>query len=177
MMNWGKRFHRLDRRRYRKEFADITKINSAISDEERKIEDTFREIGKLYLSLRGEDPEVDFAVMVSAIHESERKVAEYKQQIKDIKGVVCCEKCGAEVSNNAAFCSACGAPMPVVKPVETPVEEAPVQEEAAAESGSVEQPAEDVQVEGAAENVQAEAVAGDVQAEAASENDQVQTGV
>lgn len=169
-----------------KELADIARLNSSVSDEERKIDDNYREIGKLYYSLRGENPDVDFAAMIAAIHESEGKIAEYKQQIKDIKGVVCCEKCGAEVSTNAAFCSACGAPMPVVKPVETQPEEGSVQEEAAAESQPTEQSAEGVQAEAASgavqteaasENVQAEAASGDVQEEAAPENDQAQTGI
>ena len=105
-----------------KELADIAKINSAVYDEEKKIDDNYREIGKLYYSLHGEDPDVDFAAMIAAIHESESKINEYKQQLKDIKGVVCCEKCGAEVSSNAAFCSACGAPMPVVNPAEEPAQ-------------------------------------------------------
>lgn len=101
-----------------KEMADIAKLNSSISDEEKKINDSYREIGKLYVSLHDADHEVDFAELIANIHDAEGKIAEYQQQIKDIKGVVRCEKCGAEVSNNAAFCSSCGAPMPVVKPVE-----------------------------------------------------------
>lgn len=117
-----------------KELADIAKLNSAVYDEEKKIDDNYLEIGKLYASLHGENPDVDFAALIAAIHESEGKIVEYKQQIKDIKGVVCCEKCGAEVSSNAAFCSTCGAPMPVVKPVETQPEEEPVPAEAAEES-------------------------------------------
>lgn len=112
-----------------KEMADVAKLNSSISDEERKIGDIYREIGKLYDSLHGRNPEVDFAALIASIRDSEGKIAGYKQQIKDIKGVVCCEKCGAEVSQNASFCSACGAPMPVVKPAETA--ETPVQPETA----------------------------------------------
>ena len=167
-----------------KELADIAKLNSSVSDEKRKIADNYREIGKLYFSLHGENPGVDFAAMVAAIHESESKIVEYKQQIKDIRGVVCCEKCGAEVSSNAAFCSACGAPMPVVKPVETQPEDSSSQAEAAAESGSAEQPDENVQgdmasgeAEAASGNVQTEAAAENVQAEAAPENDSTQTGI
>lgn len=135
-----------------KELADIAKLNSAVYDEEKKIDDNYREIGKLYASLHGEDPDVDFAALIAAIHESENKIVELKQQIKDIKGVVCCEKCGAEVSSNAAFCSSCGAPMPVVKPVETQPEEEPV----SAESESVDVQAEsaDAQAEAAPENAQ-----------------------
>lgn len=131
-----------------KEMADIAKLNSSVSDEERKIEDSYREIGKLYVSLRGESPEVDFAALIAAIRDSEGKIAGYRQQIKDIKGVVCCEKCGAEVSQNAAFCSACGAPMPVVKPVE----ETPVQPEEAAQPETAETPVENAQ---AADDAQA----------------------
>lgn len=134
-----------------KELADIAKLNSAVYDEEKKIDDNYREIGKLYASLHGEDPDVDFAALIAAIHESENKIVELKQQIKDIKGVVCCEKCGAEVSSNAAFCSSCGAPMPVVKPVETQPEEEPVPAEAAEESGSAEAVPENAQE--ASENV------------------------
>ena len=102
-----------------KEMADIAKLNSSISDEEKKIDNSYREIGKLYVSLHDEEHEAAFAELIAGIHDAEKKISEYQQQIKDIKGVICCEKCGAEVANNAAFCSACGAPMPVVKPVET----------------------------------------------------------
>lgn len=140
-----------------KELADIARINSAISDEERKINDSYCEIGKLYFSLRGENPDVDFAALVAGIHESGNKIAEYRQQIKDIKGVVCCEKCGAEVSSNAAFCSSCGAPMPVVKPVETQPEESAAQSGAEGEPAG--QPDENAAQAQPEENVQAAAEA------------------
>lgn len=129
-----------------KEMADVAKLNSSISDEEKRIEDSYREIGKLYDSLHGSNPEVDFAALIASIRDSEVKIAGYKQQIKDIKGVVCCEKCGAEVSQNASFCSACGAPMPVVKPVEPETaEETPVQPETAETPVENAQAADDVQ--------------------------------
>lgn len=120
-----------------REMADIAKLNSAISDEEKRIDNGYLEIGKLYVSLHDAEHEADFDGLIAAIHESEGKIKDYQQQIKDIKGVVKCEKCGAEVSNNAAFCSSCGAPMPVVKPVETPAE-APAE-------AAVETPAESLQ--------------------------------
>lgn len=102
-----------------KEIAETAKLNSQISDEEKKINDFYLQIGKLYVSLHDENHEADFDELISSLHESENKVKECRQQIKDIKGVVVCEKCGAEVSNGSAFCSTCGAPLPVVSPVET----------------------------------------------------------
>lgn len=102
-----------------KEIAETAKLNSQISDEEKKINDFYLQIGKLYVSLHDENHEADFDELIRSLHESENKVKECRQQIKDIKGVVVCEKCGAEVSNGSAFCSTCGAPLPVVSPVET----------------------------------------------------------
>lgn len=95
-----------------KEMADVAKLNSAIADEEGKINNNYYLIGKLYVSIHMEDCEDDFKGMISDIRISESKVREYRQQIKTIKGVVKCEKCGAEVADNIAFCSACGSPMP-----------------------------------------------------------------
>lgn len=121
-----------------KEMADIAKLNSAISDEEKRIDNSYLEIGKLYVSLHDAEHEADFDSLIAAIHESEAKVKDYQQQIKDIKGVVKCEKCGAEVPSNAAFCSSCGAPMPVVKPVETPAE-APAESSKEASQGETQE--------------------------------------
>lgn len=113
-----------------KEMANVAKLNSTISDEEKRIDDNYLQIGKLYVSLHDAEHEADFDAFIAAIHESEGKIKEFKQQIKDIKGIVKCEKCGAEVSKDAAFCSACGAPMPKEEPVAAPqpIEETPVAE-------------------------------------------------
>lgn len=95
-----------------KEMTDIARINGMISDEEKKVNNNYYQIGKLYVAMHQNDFEDDFAGMITAIRESETKIRDYKQQIQDIKGVVRCEKCGAEVANDVAFCSSCGDPMP-----------------------------------------------------------------
>lgn len=110
-----------------KEIAETAKLNSQISDEEKKINDYYLQIGKLYVSLHDENHEADFDTLISNLHESENKVKECKQQIKDIKGVAVCEKCGAEIANGSAFCSVCGAPMPVVTPAEEAAPESSVE--------------------------------------------------
>lgn len=100
-----------------KEISDITRISSAISEEEKKINNFYYQIGKLYVAIHISDYEADFSGMMQAIIESETKIRDYRQQIQDIKGIVRCEKCGAEVPSNAAFCSACGNAMPKVEVV------------------------------------------------------------
>ena len=95
-----------------KEMTDIARLNGATSDEEKKVNNNYFQIGKLYVAIHNTDYENDFAGMIAAIKESEIKIRDYRQQIQDIKGVVRCEKCGAEVASSVALCSSCGAPMP-----------------------------------------------------------------
>lgn len=95
-----------------KDVADIAKINAEISELERTANHLYFQIGKLYVAKHTADYESDFAGMIGSVIESERKIAECRQRIQDIKGVVCCEKCGAEISAGSAFCSFCGAPSP-----------------------------------------------------------------
>ncbi len=95
-----------------KEMTDIARINSAIADEEKRINNNYFQIGKLYVAKHSTDFEEDFSGMITAVKESEEKIQNYRQQIQDAKGVVRCEKCGAEVSVGMAFCSSCGNAMP-----------------------------------------------------------------
>lgn len=99
-----------------KEMADIARINSYISDEEKNINNFYTEIGKLYVSLHSEDFAEDFATMINGIRESEAKIVGYKKELQVIKGVKKCPKCGAEVDKNSAFCSGCGEKMPEEAP-------------------------------------------------------------
>lgn len=95
-----------------KDMAEVAKYNSMISEEEKSINNNYYQIGKLYISLHSTECEDDFKGMIDSIRSSENKIAEYREQIKLIRGVVRCEKCGSEVSINSAFCNSCGAPMP-----------------------------------------------------------------
>lgn len=95
-----------------KELSDIARINSLISEEEKKINNSYHQIGELYVSMYANSCNGKFAGMVSAVIEAEHRIREYRKQIQDIKGVLRCEKCGAEVERGVAFCSACGTAMP-----------------------------------------------------------------
>lgn len=102
-----------------KEMSDLARLNSMISEEENKINNTYYQVGKLYVSMHLHDHEEEFSGMIASLVESEDKIKNYRQQIQDIKGVVRCAQCGAEVQVGVAFCSSCGAPMPKVEPVNT----------------------------------------------------------
>ena len=95
-----------------REMTDIARINGLISEEEKKVNNNYYQIGKLYVAKYQTNYESEFAGMISVIRDSEMKIKEYKQQIQTMRGVVRCEQCGAEVESGIAFCSSCGAPMP-----------------------------------------------------------------
>ena len=102
-----------------KNLAEIARLNSSISDEERKIRNAYEQIGKQYVAVYGSCPEETFKGLVETIKESEGKIVEYKHNISVIKGVTKCPKCGAEVDNKATFCSSCGNEMAKAEPTQT----------------------------------------------------------
>lgn len=91
-----------------KDAVDVARLNSAISDEEKKLNEAYAALGRLYVAKHADDAEEDFVAMIAAVKESEGKIADCKQQIKDIKGVSICEKCGGEIPLGNVFCGTCG---------------------------------------------------------------------
>lgn len=98
-----------------KALSDITRLNAVISEEKKKIENYYYALGKSYAQLHKEDYEEALGEFMLGIADAERIIKESQEQIRDIKGVQTCEKCGAELVKDSAFCRSCGAPVP--KPV------------------------------------------------------------
>lgn len=96
------------------EISEVARVNSLISQNNNKINDFYYQIGKLFVSTYGNDCKPEFAGMVASVVELEQQNITYRKQIQDIKGILHCEKCGAEVLKGVAFCSSCGAAMPKV---------------------------------------------------------------
>lgn len=91
-----------------KDVVDTAKLNSAISDEQKKITTAYEKIGKLYVERHADYPEPDFVEYIDEIKASENAIAECQQKLKDLKGVTVCPACGAEVTNESMFCPNCG---------------------------------------------------------------------
>ena len=94
-----------------KGMADVVKFNSLISEEEKKINGLYQEIGKKYVEQYGAAPAEDLKEYVDQVYASKEKIAEYQEKVTELKGITRCPSCGAEVPNGAAFCSVCGAKM------------------------------------------------------------------
>lgn len=133
------------------EVANTAKYSLMISDEERKIEKVYQEIGKKYYELHALDYEAEYSEMIAAIEDGKEKIAEYQEKIKEIKGYTKCYNCQGDVPAGVNFCPCCGAAQdagPVPSPQdreETAVEIIPGEEvteevlEAAAEQAAEEE--------------------------------------
>ena len=78
-----------------KDLADTAKLNLNISEEERKIDTTYEQIGKWYVEKHREDAEEDVKTWLDAIAVSEARIKECRESIHQMKGVAICPSCGA----------------------------------------------------------------------------------
>ena len=94
-----------------KNTAEVIKLNSMISDEEKRINNLYIQIGKLYYEVYGENPEEQFAQFITDINDCKAKILVHAEQIRIVKGIAECTECGGQVPLGAPFCSSCGSPM------------------------------------------------------------------
>lgn len=106
-----------------KNFADVTRLNSEISEKERKITQLYQTIGQTYYQNHSQAPEPEYRQAVEEIRALLTEIAQHQEEIKQIKGIVKCPSCGADVPLQAAFCNSCGARMTPGAPPAPPAEE------------------------------------------------------
>ena len=68
-----------------KDFAETTKLNNAISTEEKQIKQYYLEIGKYVFEEDRDNPESPYAEIFSKITDSLRTIEELKRKIQEIK--------------------------------------------------------------------------------------------
>ena len=71
-----------------KDFADTTKLNSQIHDEERKISAVYTKIGKKYFEEFHQAAGAGYQDLVDEIHASQAKIAEYQDKLNALKAGV-----------------------------------------------------------------------------------------
>lgn len=91
-----------------KNFADIAQINSSISEKEKRISQLFLNIGQAYYTRHKEDQTSEFCEIIEEIKGLYLEIEKNQEKIKEIKGVIKCPNCGADMPFNAVFCNACG---------------------------------------------------------------------
>ena len=103
-----------------KNFADVTRLNSEVSDMEKKIAQLYTSIGRAYYEQHQEDPAPEHRQEVEEIGRLFAEIARRQEEIKQIRGIVKCPGCGANVPVQAAFCSACGTKIAPASPAAEP---------------------------------------------------------
>ena len=92
-----------------KKLADVTQLNSTISEKQKKISQLYLAIGRSYYERhKTEENPQEEAEKIAEINAIAAEIAEAREKIKRLKGVIKCEKCGAEIPADAAFCNVCG---------------------------------------------------------------------
>lgn len=101
-----------------KELAEITRLNSVIASEERRLEKQYTTLGQRYYegsgSITSEEQELAFA----SIQENLGKIEELKEQVKTLKDVNVCPQCGERHAREDSYCPKCGAKLPSHEPVD-----------------------------------------------------------
>lgn len=93
-------------------FAEVNKLNSQVSEQEKKITQFYAQIGRDYYEAHTNDPEDCVKASVEAINLAKQTIEKLKAQITAIKGDSTCPKCGAAISKGTVFCSQCGEKIP-----------------------------------------------------------------
>ncbi len=92
-----------------KDTAQILKLSSALSDEEKKINSLFAALGKEYFNAHAETCEEEpFKDIISQITDAKNTAADLEDQIKRLKGFIKCPYCSNQIVYGATFCSFCG---------------------------------------------------------------------
>ena len=92
-----------------KDLAEIAKLNSQISDEQKLQNNLYLDIGKKYYELHHDSAEDEyFASLCNSITLSFEKVEELREKIQVVKNIKKCGGCGAEIPLTTAFCGICG---------------------------------------------------------------------
>lgn len=91
-----------------KDLAELSKLNGQVNTEEEVIQNAYIAIGKRFFEECKENLEGEYVADVEKIKEANRKIDSLKVQINQLKGIIHCPNCGAEIPFNSSFCSSCG---------------------------------------------------------------------
>lgn len=93
-----------------KNIVDATRLNSNISENDKKIAELFAILGKIYYQQNKDAAGVEGQEHIDAINALYQQNAQLREQVKQIQGIKICANCGAEMAYAANFCSSCGKP-------------------------------------------------------------------
>lgn len=108
--------------RQTKNLADVAQLNNVISEKEKRISQLFLVIGQSYYEKHKNDRAAEELEKLEKVNALYTEILQNREKIKQIKGIIKCENCGADVPLNAAFCNACGTKVVHIKVIKEKAE-------------------------------------------------------
>ena len=93
-----------------KDLAQIAKLTLAEKKAKKKILEAYAKIGREYVKLNLDNAERIMPEEFDIISDAEAEIKTIIARVRELKGMVLCPKCGAEMDADVAFCEKCGAP-------------------------------------------------------------------
>lgn len=91
-----------------KEITETSRLRASISQEQQAIQSAYSQIGQIYYSKYGQNPDSDLANLCHRIDEAISRIQSCDEQIKAIKNEVECSNCHTRLPKGTTFCSQCG---------------------------------------------------------------------
>lgn len=98
-----------------KNAMDVARLNSLISDKKKLIAQGYAALGEAFFMAHKNDPSPEFPDLMADLNGYFADIEKAESDIKQIRGVVKCPTCGADIAIGSAFCSACGTAAPAVE--------------------------------------------------------------
>lgn len=99
-----------------KTLADITQLNSAISDKQSKIQQLYLSVGQAFYEAHKTDPSAEEGELIGKINMLFEEISQCRDKIGQLRGNHTCPNCGREVSSNAQYCDSCGLKIEKIAP-------------------------------------------------------------
>lgn len=87
-------------------------LDQSIEKIEKKVSTLFYKLGKSYYEQHAEDHQTEYEDQLSAIRNAHAEIDHYQKLADEVSARKRCSACGAELMEEAVFCSTCGARVP-----------------------------------------------------------------
>ena len=91
-----------------KDLAEISRINSQMTEEEKKLNKLYMKLGQLYYQMNKETADAVYLDIFQAIGGCLQTMDRYQVMVDEIRGIKKCSRCQTEVALSSMFCPTCG---------------------------------------------------------------------
>ena len=92
-----------------KDISEQSRISSEIAKNKNRRQEYITKLGEAYYQAQKKGEAANFEELIHEIDLVENIIVNLTDSLYQLKGIVICEQCGAEIPKGSAFCSSCGA--------------------------------------------------------------------